>query len=48
MLTNDRIYPDNFAKRQIYTLEAKCVNYKQGCEVQSSLKSVIVSSSGYQ
>ena len=43
MLNNERIYPDNFAKREIQALEARCVYARLGCEEVSSLKAILVS-----
>ena len=43
MLNNERIYPDNFAKREVQALEARCVYARLGCEEVSSLKAILVS-----
>ena len=43
ILTGSKIYPDNFAKREVYTLEAKCTYQKLGCTEQNNLKSILVS-----
>lgn len=39
----DQVFPDNFAKREILSLQVKCPKSKEGCKVIEVLKQLPVS-----